>query len=66
MVELLDIRQGWRGQEALGLALCQSRQQGGGSIFQPLEDPVSAKLGINAKGGERDGHPGHLSLSGWA
>ena len=55
MVELLGIRQGWRGQEALGLALCQARQQGGGSILQPLEDLVSAKLGINAKGGEREG-----------
>ena len=66
MAELLGIRQGWGGQQALGLALCQVRQEGGGSILQPLEDLVSAKLGITAKGRERDGHPGHLSLSGWA
>lgn len=60
------IRQGWKGQQALGLALCQARQEGGGGILQPGGLPYSAKLGINAKGGERDGHPDHLSLSGWA
>lgn len=48
------------------MALCQARQEGGGSILQPLEDLASVKPGINAKAGEKDGHSGHLSLSGWA
>lgn len=36
------ICQGWRGQTALGLALCQALQEGGGSILGLLQNPASA------------------------
>lgn len=51
-----------------GLALGQARQEGGGGggILRPPEDLASANLGVGAKGGEGDGHPGHLSLRGLA
>lgn len=49
-----------------GLALGQARQEGGGGILRPLEDPAPANLGVSAKGGEGDEHPGHLSLRGLA
>lgn len=63
---LHSICQGWRGQLALGLALCQALQEGGGSILRLLQDPALARLRVSARGGEGDWHPGHLSLRRWA
>lgn len=59
---LHGICQGWRGRQALGLARCPTRQEGGGSNLQPPEVLSPARLGLSSGVGW---YPGHLSLRGW-